>query len=248
MYWRFYIYIYITPSVHLHTLRSCVFRLHIYIYVCVCNLNTQLLSVKANRCENQLVISGWIAQDRTTHFFMGWCEHAPLVSNIKAAPGCGRLAIRFVHPIWVRELFLYVWYKIDDMILNNIINFMLLCWSLLYLLDFLDLEYCTNTSNIICFEKASSFKQENHLTATTTAAATTTITMWASALCICFYINPALLNGSTQFLYCTISNPGTGADDAFVLKRGVWRNATWPLHSRPAIAASARHFQICFLP
>ena len=47
------------------------------------------------------------------------------------------------------------------------------------------------------------------------------IYMWASALCICFYINPALLNGSTQFHYCTDSNPGTGADDAFVLKRGV---------------------------
>ena len=39
-----------------------------------------------------------------------------------------------------------------------------------------------------------------------------------------------------QFHYCTVSNPGTGADDAFVS------------HSRPAIAASARHFQICFLP
>ena len=63
-----------------------------------------------------------------------------------------------------------------------------------------------------------------------------------------FYNNPAPLNGSTQFHYCTDSNPGTGADDAFVLKRGVWRNATWPSHSRPAIAASARHFQICFLP
>ena len=33
----------------------------------------------------------------------------------------------------------------------------------------------------------------------------------------------ASLNGSTQFHYCTDSNPGTGADDAFVLKRGVWR-------------------------
>ena len=74
------------------------------------------------------------------------------------------------------------------------------------------------------------------------------INVWASALCICFYINLALLNGSTQFHYCTISNPGTGADDTFVLKRGVWRNATWPSHSRPAIAASARHFQICFSP
>ena len=42
-----------------------------------------------------------------------------------------------------------------------------------------------------------------------------------------------------QFHYCTVRNPGTGADDAFVLKRGVWRNATWPSHSRPAIAASA---------
>ena len=69
-----------------------------------------------------------------------------------------------------------------------------------------------------------------------------------SALCIRFYNNPAPLNGSTQFHYCTDSNPGTGADDAFVLKGGVWRNATWPSHSRPAIAASARHFQICFSP
>ena len=51
-----------------------------------------------------------------------------------------------------------------------------------------------------------------------------------------------------QFHYGTISNPGTGADDTFVLKRGVWRNATWPSHSRPVIAASAHHFQICFLP
>ena len=46
-----------------------------------------------------------------------------------------------------------------------------------------------------------------------------------------FYNNPAPLNGSTQFHYCTDSNPGTGADDAFVLKRGVWRNATWPSHT-----------------
>ena len=60
-----------------------------------------------------------------------------------------------------------------------------------------------------------------------------------------FYNNPALLNGSTKFHYCTDSNPGTGADNTFVLKRGVWCNATWPLHSRPAIATSARHFQIC---
>ena len=47
--------------------------------------------------------------------------------------------------------------------------------------------------------------------------------MSASALCIRFYNNPAPLNGSMQFHYCTDSNPGTGADDAFVLKRGVWR-------------------------
>ena len=115
-------------------------------------------------------------QDNIPIFFTGWCEHAPLVSNIKAAPGCGRRAIRFVHPVWVRELFLQVWYKIDDTISNNIINLMLLCWSLLYLLD------------KTCFEKASSFKQENPLTATTraykshnkslqtTATATTTTT------------------------------------------------------------------------
>ena len=63
-----------------------------------------------------------------------------------------------------------------------------------------------------------------------------------------FYNNPAPVIRSMQFHNCTDSNPGTGADDAFVLKRGVWRNATWPSHSRPEIAASARHFQICFLP
>ena len=34
-----------------------------------------------------------------------------------------------------------------------------------------------------------------------------------------FYSNPASVNRSMQFHYCTISNPGTGADDAFVLKR-----------------------------
>ena len=62
------------------------------------------------------------------------------------------------------------------------------------------------------------------------------------------YGNPAPVIRSMQFHYCTVSNPGTGADDAFVLKRCVLRNATWPSHSRPAIAAGARHFQICFLP
>ena len=62
-----------------------------------------------------------------------------------------------------------------------------------------------------------------------------------------FYSNPAPVR-SMQFHYCTVSNPGTGADDAFVLKRCVLRNATWPSHSRPAIAAGARHFQLCFRP
>ena len=62
-------------------------------------------------------------------------------------------------------------------------------------------------------------------------------------------IPPCLTDQRNFTVYCTISNPGTGAaDDAFVLKRGVWRNATWPSHSRPAIAASARLFQICFSP
>ena len=61
-------------------------------------------------------------------------------------------------------------------------------------------------------------------------------------------IIPPLFTDPQQFHYCTDSNLGTGADDAFVLKRSVWRNATWPSHSRPAIAASAHHFQICFLP
>ena len=72
--------------------------------------------------------------------------------------------------------------------------------------------------------------------------------MWASALYIRFTVILPLLTDPQQFHYCTDSNPGTGADDAFVLKHGVRRNATWPSHSRPAIAASARHFQICFLP
>ena len=40
-------------------------------------------------------------------------------------------------------------------------------------------------------------------------------------LFVCFYNNPAPVNGSMQFHYCTVSNPGTGADNAFVLKRGV---------------------------
>ena len=34
-----------------------------------------------------------------------------------------------------------------------------------------------------------------------------------------FYNNPATVIRSMQFHYCTVSNPGTGADDAFVLKR-----------------------------
>ena len=63
-----------------------------------------------------------------------------------------------------------------------------------------------------------------------------------------FYNNPALFIRSMQFHYCTVSNPGTGADDAFVLKRCVQRNATWPSHCRPAIAAGASQFQIGFLP
>ena len=36
-----------------------------------------------------------------------------------------------------------------------------------------------------------------------------------------FYNYPATVIRSMQFRYCTVSNPGTGADDAFVLKRGV---------------------------
>ena len=72
-------------------------------------------------------------------------------------------------------------------------------------------------------------------------------TVWASALCT-FYNNPAPLNGVNAISLLYFSNPGTGADDAFVLKHGVWCNVTWPSHSRPAIAASARLFQICFSP
>ena len=63
-----------------------------------------------------------------------------------------------------------------------------------------------------------------------------------------FTLIPPCLTDQRNFIYCTLSNPGTGADDTFVLKRGVWRNAAWPSHSRPAIAAGARQFEICFLP
>ena len=35
-----------------------------------------------------------------------------------------------------------------------------------------------------------------------------------------FYNNPAPVIRSMRH-YCTVSNPGTGADDAFVLKRGM---------------------------
>ena len=44
----------------------------------------------------------------------------------------------------------------------------------------------------------------------------------------CYYVSKCSVNGNSapvirfvQFHYCTVSNPGTGADDAFVLKRGV---------------------------
>ena len=63
-----------------------------------------------------------------------------------------------------------------------------------------------------------------------------------------FYNNPAPLNGSMQFHYCTLVTREPEQTMLFVLKRGVWRNATWPSHSRPAIAARARLFQICFSP
>ena len=72
--------------------------------------------------------------------------------------------------------------------------------------------------------------------------------MWASAHCIRFYNNPAPVNRSTQFHYCTITNPGTGADDAFVLKRGVWRNATWPSHSRQCVPFSNLFSPLIFWP
>ena len=74
------------------------------------------------------------------------------------------------------------------------------------------------------------------------------INLWASALCIRATIIPPRLTDPQQFYYWTDTNLGTGADDTFVLKRGVWRNATWPSHSRLAIAACPRHFRICFLP
>ena len=47
------------------------------------------------------------------------------------------------------------------------------------------------------------------------------IYMWASALCTRVNGNPTPVISVMQFHYCTVSNPGTRADDAFVLKRGV---------------------------
>jgi len=92
------------------------------------------------------------------------------------------------------------------------------------------------------------FADNNYLIAFCYRSGCLIICLRASALCIRSTIIPPWLTDPQQFHYCTDSNPGTGADDAFVLKRGVWRNATWPSHSRLAIATSARHFQICFLP
>ena len=63
-----------------------------------------------------------------------------------------------------------------------------------------------------------------------------------------FTLIPPRLSDPCNFITVPLVTPGTGADDAFVLKCGVWHNATWPSHSRPAIAASVHHFQICFLP
>ena len=63
-----------------------------------------------------------------------------------------------------------------------------------------------------------------------------------------FYNNPTPLNGSMQFHYCTLVTREPEQTTLFVLKRGVWHNATWPSHSRLAIAAGARLFQICFSP
>ena len=72
------------------------------------------------------------------------------------------------------------------------------------------------------------------------------VQMRANALCTRFYSNPAPVIRFMQFHYCTVSNPGTGADDAFVSKHWPSRNATWPSRTRPSIAAGARQFQICF--
>ena len=73
--------------------------------------------------------------------------------------------------------------------------------------------------------------------------------VWASALCIRSTLIPTRLTDPQQFHYCTDSNPGTGADDTFVLKHGVWCNATWPSHSQPATAAEVRAiFKSVFLP
>ena len=66
-----------------------------------------------------------------------------------------------------------------------------------------------------------------------------TFHMWASALCIRLYNNPAPVIRSMQFHYCTVSNPGTGADDAiYACEWGFWvcwevvccwANKTWLL-------------------
>ena len=65
-----------------------------------------------------------------------------------------------------------------------------------------------------------------------------------------FYNNPTPLNGSMQFHYCTlVTREPEQTTLLFWSAACGWRNATWPSHSRPAIAASARRlFQICFSP
>ena len=65
-----------------------------------------------------------------------------------------------------------------------------------------------------------------------------------------FTIIPPRLTDHSNFITVLIVTREPEQTTLFVLKRGVWRYATWPSHSRPAIAASTRHFhfQICFLP
>ena len=48
-----------------------------------------------------------------------------------------------------------------------------------------------------------------------------TFPVLVSALCTRVNGNPAPVIRFMQFHYCIASNPGTGADDAFVLKRGM---------------------------
>ena len=72
-----------------------------------------------------------------------------------------------------------------------------------------------------------------------------TTQVWASALCIRFTIIPPCLTDPRSFITVLIV---TREREQTTLLFWSTACATWSSHSRPTIAASACHFQICFSP